>query len=230
MLLYNQLVTYLVSFSQICPKVIQIPDLVNFILAWKYSCKSRSAYLTVKKNSLEKVFSYSASEVTASTPSSLQHHGGGSVFCSAFSPSTTEQEDVATSVALGFCASSIYGCPGAAQQAGSSRPCTAAADAIFFQNEGFEIAAYEEKVRFKRPPYKAEVLDWFYEGSNNCLPKKVLCFKTLSAQAQIILVLYEQGFPAFLTLHTTDTACHPPSVGNCLSHPSLSSPGSILHH
>lgn len=55
---------------------------------------------------------------------------------------------------------------GLLSMAGSPRPCTAAADAIFFQNEGFEIAVYEEKVRFKRAPYKAEMLHWFYGGSN----------------------------------------------------------------
>lgn len=32
--------------------------------------------------------------------------------------------------------------------AGSSRPCTAVADAICFKNEGIEVAAYEEKVHF----------------------------------------------------------------------------------
>ena len=62
-----------------------------------------------------------------------------------FPPATAEQEDVATFVALGFCASSIYGCPEAAQHGRviqTTASSTAEADAVCFPNEGFEIAVY----------------------------------------------------------------------------------------
>lgn len=48
--------------------------------------------------------------------------------------------------------------------AGSSRPCAAVADAIFFQNEGFEIAAYEEKVHSKRPHIRQRCWVGFMKG------------------------------------------------------------------
>lgn len=105
--------------------------------------------------------------------------------------------------------------------AGSSRPYTAAADAIFFRSGGLEIAVYEGKVHFKRPPYKAEVLDWFNGGSNTVfqegpVPQDTDCSCTSNSG---YLVSRGSRLSWYCTLRMQPVILPHPSVGTCLLHP-----------
>lgn len=145
-----------------------------------------------------------------------------------FPPATAEQEDVATSVALGFCASSIYGCPEAAQHGRVIQTFHSSGRCNLLSKLRVWNSCIRVKTHFKIPHIRQRCwIESFMKGVTPPSPQETERSGTnnfgyfLSGGPQL---------PWHCTLQTQPVILPHPLEGSCLSHPEPSSPGSILHH